>query len=769
MVNERVKKILIILVISMLSFNFIGSNVVMAINDPSLVESVTGDTTSSSTSSSSSSTSSSSSSSTTKTNEQLSINNVKSPLKDSELKIAESTNLIGTLADGIFGIFTYLERIKIVIVGGIFQLLGSVVATSAGTTSNDTITVITPEDILFNRLAITDINFFNLTSFGSGDHVKTLSNTNSNPIYLLKKSVAGWYMTLRTMSMIILVVILVYIGIRMVIASTSEGKANYKQMFMNWLVSLALVFLLHYIILFVISANNVLVDLIGSVSNNALNGDNKFFSSYITSLLAYTLHPLATVSWTSAIVYVCIVALTFIFLIMYIKRMITIAFLILISPIITITYSIDKVGNGKAEAFTTWMKEFFHNVLIQPFHCIIYVAFVSVAMNILKGEASLASAMLIIITMFFILQAEGLIKKIFGITSESTGSGLATAAVLTTAYNKLGSSVKKGKANIGQVKATGNAPMKKTAPTQSQLASNNNAAIAGTNNRNIRGIQNNNNIKMTEDNKKKTDDFQTKLAQAQADDYSSLMGWDDEDTVVSKTQNNTNKTQKSINDWGASNYNTQNVKNSDIDMKGSTPTAGNQNNNNNSNSKDSSFKKKAIKGLSIPYKVFKKGNLATSGLAGAAMGGALAGMADQNIANVAGAMATGHKAQEYMQGKIKEQYTDKKEKISNVLDKIKIKNDERELAASFAKHKNGKKYNKKSDIQEARKYLNMKPEEVKNIKNESEKHYVQSLHAMRNVYAKNNYDEEDPNERVIRTMEKVVDKDIQPKIDNENY
>lgn len=748
MVSERVKKILIILVISMLSFNFIGSNVVMAINDPSIVQPVIEVT---------------NSSNTTNSNNKLSMNNVKSPLNNNEMKVAESTNVIGTLADGIFGIFTYLERIKIVIVGGVFQLLGSVIATSAGTTSNDTITVITPEDILFNRLAITDINFFNLTSFGSGDHVKTLSNTDSNPIYLLKKSVAGWYMTLRTMSMIILVVILVYIGIRMVIASTSEGKANYKQMFMNWLISLALVFLLHYIILFVISANNVLVDLIGSVSNTALNGNLKFFSSYITSLLAYTLHPLATVSWTSAIVYVCIVALTFIFLIMYIKRMITIAFLILISPIITITYSIDKVGNGKAEAFTTWMKEFFHNVLIQPFHCIIYVAFVSVAMNVLQGEASLASAMLIIITMFFILQAEGLIKKIFGITSESTGSGLATAAVLTTAYNKLGSAVKNGKANIGKVKSTGDAPMKTVAPTQSQLASNNNAAIAGTNNRNIRGIQNNNNIKMTEDNKKKPDDFQTRLAQAQADDYSTLMSLEDEDTEVSRTPNNTNKIQNSINNLGVSSYNTENVKNNNIDMKENISTAENQNNNN------TSLKQKAIKGLGVPYKIFKKGNLATSGLAGAAMGGALAGMSDQNIANVAGAMATGNKAQEYMQAKIKEQYTDKKEKLNNVLENIKMKDNERELATSFAKHKEGKKYDKKSDIQEARKYLNMKPEEVKNIKKESEKHYVQSLHAMRNAYAKNNYDEEDPNERVIKTMEKVINKDIQPKVDYENY
>ena len=56
---------------------------------------------------------------------------------------------------------------------------------------------------------------------------------------------------------------------------------------------------------------------------------------------------------------------------MYIKRMLTVGFLIVIAPLITITYSIDKMGDGKSQALNAWLKEFIYNVLIQTFHCII--------------------------------------------------------------------------------------------------------------------------------------------------------------------------------------------------------------------------------------------------------------------------------------------------------------------------------------------------------------------------------------------------------------
>ena len=46
--------------------------------------------------------------------------------------------------------------------------------------------------------------------------------------------------------------------------------------------------------------------------------------------------------------------------------MVTIGFLIVIAPLVTITYSIDKISDGKAQGMNTWFREFAYNVLIQP-------------------------------------------------------------------------------------------------------------------------------------------------------------------------------------------------------------------------------------------------------------------------------------------------------------------------------------------------------------------------------------------------------------------
>ena len=77
-----------------------------------------------------------------------------------------------------------------------------------------------------------------------------------------------------------------------------------------------------------------------------------------------------------AIVFCSIVISEFLFFIVYVKRFITLAFLMVIAPLITVTYSIDKLGDGKSQALNTWLKEFIFTVIIQPVHCILYLILV---------------------------------------------------------------------------------------------------------------------------------------------------------------------------------------------------------------------------------------------------------------------------------------------------------------------------------------------------------------------------------------------------------
>ena len=235
MIKTKIWKILICLIISILMFNFIGTNISLAgratraqagvavgstptpTPEPTKAQTDTPATsTDPAPDPSESNAGNGSSTPNLGTSSTTDGNNYKFDSKEQKLAeqidyTAAGGKVVGALIDGVAGIITWVPRILVIIVGGVCQFLGTVVGESAGTTETGIVTMIAPEDILFNKLAITDVNFFSIDTFGIGDHTKNLSGSD-NPIKLLKQNVATWYMTLRTLSIIILLVVLVYMN-----------------------------------------------------------------------------------------------------------------------------------------------------------------------------------------------------------------------------------------------------------------------------------------------------------------------------------------------------------------------------------------------------------------------------------------------------------------------------------------------------------------------------------------------------------------------------
>lgn len=149
------------------------------------------------------------------------------------------------------------------------------------------------------------------------------------------------------------------------------------------------------------------------------------------------------------IVYGALVVANLAMVLTYVKRTIVLGFLIIIAPLITITYSIDKMGDGKSQALNTWMREFIFTVIIQPFHCIIYLVFYSSMINTLDvnsvgdafGANDLGKLVFAAASAFFMLKAEGIVKKIFGIQPSGIGDAIGTGAMALS----MGTSLFKGK------------------------------------------------------------------------------------------------------------------------------------------------------------------------------------------------------------------------------------------------------------------------------------------------------------------------------------
>lgn len=282
-----------------------------------------------------------------------------------------------------------------------------------------------PEQIFSGNVSGLDINFIN-PNFKDGSAAD------------LQSTIASWYVALRNLAVVGLLCVLVYVGIRIMLSSTAGDKAKYKQMFTDWLIALCILFFLHYIMSFILTLTESICGAIG--------GDGKYTISvfdetagkvFQTNLLGLARFKTQLKDFgqkcTYLLFYVALVVYTAIFTWHYLKRLIMMAFLTIIAPMVALTYPIDKIGDGKAQAFNMWLKEYIYNALIQPFHLIIYTVFVGSAIDLVQVNMLYALA-----CMGFLLPAEKFLKKMFGMDRAPLGTmGALTTFTAGTLASKL--------------------------------------------------------------------------------------------------------------------------------------------------------------------------------------------------------------------------------------------------------------------------------------------------------------------------------------------
>lgn len=135
------------------------------------------------------------------------------------------------------------------------------------------------------------------------------------------------------------------------------------------------------------------------------------------------------------IIYIVLVLYTVIFTFTYLKRVVYMAFLTLIAPLVALTYPIDKMNDGKAQAFNMWFKEYIFNLLIQPLHLILYMVLVGSALTFASKNL-----VYVVIALGFMTQGEKLLRKFFGFEKAGTPGflgGPAGAAIMMGGVNKL--------------------------------------------------------------------------------------------------------------------------------------------------------------------------------------------------------------------------------------------------------------------------------------------------------------------------------------------
>lgn len=380
---------------------------------------------------------------------------------------------------------------------------------------------LTPYEIFTSEEGVFSVNFFKEDEKSDSEKKNSTSNNEEKDEeeeekLSLNQNIRDWYKTLRLIAIVGMMSVLVYMGIRILLSSTAESKAKYKQMLWDWLVATFLIFTMQYIMVFANIMVDTFTDALGTIKIETeienkdtkekikkhvnkegvegyvlgakLNGksleidtdtsdlvkkaykqlksdDDSQFKFYAdtalqvpakdegsANILFWPADNFATQARMNlqliknidgndtteyigySLVYVALTIYTVIFIFVYIKRYVYMVFLTLVSPLVALTYPIDKVKDGQAQAFNFWFKEYMYNLLLQPLHLILYMLLIGSAMRFAASDP-----LYVIVCLGFMVPAEKLLKAMFGFKGQTPGSmpGVATAALMMEGTRRL--------------------------------------------------------------------------------------------------------------------------------------------------------------------------------------------------------------------------------------------------------------------------------------------------------------------------------------------
>lgn len=327
---------------------------------------------------------------------------------------------------------------------------------------------LTLDDIIFNKFSEIRLDFFKTDVFGNSvdeGSLLIMGEKGSVNIPGLREPITVMYNFFKNLTLIGYLIILIYMGIKIMLSSTSaKKKATYKETFKYWVTGIIILFFMPYFMKYVIALDEAIVKYIsddsgirsqqsiegqenatqfnkeadkgflrttfedekGDLSKSVIDYSGKDYMSSIGKMAANY----ERLGYSIAFLILTWQIITL--LIYYYKRVFIIALLIMIFPLIAFTYTWDKLNDGRSQALSAWMREFTITVFVQVFHAIVYVFITNTIYATIQTDASgnavNADFILLIIASSFLFAGEDILKRLFGGGGESLGSATQSAA-----------------------------------------------------------------------------------------------------------------------------------------------------------------------------------------------------------------------------------------------------------------------------------------------------------------------------------------------------
>jgi len=266
------------------------------------------------------------------------------------------------------------DKVNIVIPNGEMDEKSPIIDTHAYEYPN---MLYSPESIFGNKVGMLDINFLRpnkYTSVTTGETVEYSENAAEDykdqdkqvsAAAFLSPTIATWYRSFRNISIVGLLTVLVYVGIRILISSTAADKAKYKESLKDWVVALCLVFIIHIIMSGILMLTDQVNNLFASATNNIVIEDQTGGESLVfkTNLMGLVRFRAQAEQWQQAtaysVIYMILIFFTIMFTYQYLKRFLWMAFLTMIAPLVALTYTIDRAGDRKSTSFSDMVERIY--------------------------------------------------------------------------------------------------------------------------------------------------------------------------------------------------------------------------------------------------------------------------------------------------------------------------------------------------------------------------------------------------------------------------
>ena len=247
---------------------------------------------------------------------------------------------IGHLLNGIMGILLFIPNlVAAIVLTSIMSFLTILLQDSnkeGGAGEAKSGWMLTPDKIFMNKVPITNIEIF--INGNVAEKTKLAGFVNS---------IASWYRVVFLISIAMLFLILLYLSVRAILLSVAKDIADTKNMLFNWVKSVMILFLMSFIIFTVISLNTAFV----SIITQSMINESGILENQVQQLVFGMLMPNFVRMIVSTVILLLLLVQTLSFLAVYVKRLITIGFYILIAPIISVSYALDIAGDRKSTKY----------------------------------------------------------------------------------------------------------------------------------------------------------------------------------------------------------------------------------------------------------------------------------------------------------------------------------------------------------------------------------------------------------------------------------